>query len=92
MKLNIKKNEYQTCSKCGQKNLDTATVCLVCGAKIKQLLQHKQIVKKLLETKSSGSVLAIAVVLVVFSAGVNIYCVWKSKSCYTNSISTTAPK
>lgn len=91
MELNIKKIEYQMCSKCGQKNLDTATVCLVCGAKLKRL-QDKQKITNLEKIKSSSNVLAIAVGLVVFSAGVNIYCVWKSQSCYTNSISTTAPK
>lgn len=87
----LKKAEYQTCSRCGQKNIDMATVCLVCGAKLKPL-QDKQGITSLLKTKSSGNVLAIAVGLVVFSAGVNIYCVWKSQSCYADSSPTTAPK
>lgn len=88
MKANRKVSHYQACYQCGFENLNTATHCLACKVKLKPLLPYKQaFVESLLKSKfSSRTPWAIAAVLAVILTGVNVYSVWKSQSCYRDSL------
>ncbi len=88
MKANRELTQYQACYQCGFENLNTATHCLACKVKLKPLLPYKQaFVESLRSSKfSSRTPWAIVAVLAVILTGVNVYCVWKSQSCYEDSL------
>lgn len=87
-----KKFHYQMCQ-CGFKNKTADTKCQICESKFKSLQPYKRALSKLTNSKvSSPTAWAIAGVLAVFLTGVNVYCVWKSQSCYTAQISKKAEK
>ena len=94
MKADRKVSHYQACYQCGFENSNTATHCLACKVKLKPLLSYEQALVETLHSSkfSSRTPWAIAAVLAVILTGVNLYCVWKSTSCYRQSIPTNAQK